>query len=345
MIDLRMAVGSHGVGNTPIAILRALVNAIPRTIFLKLEGCNRTGSIKDRTAMGLMLSLLRNGMLSSSSAIVESTSGNLGVALAALAGDRGLPFIAVIDPKISPVILRKLVACGARIEMVEAADDAGGYLLNRLARVNDLCAQDARLVWTNQYGNRGAVDIHCCTTGPELYAQIGAPIEALFVAVSTAGTLAGLGCFFRRVRPNTRIIAVDAVGSMALGGKPGPRNLTGIGSSRRSSFKLDGLFDELVSVSDDEAFSSCRGVNRATGINIGGSAGAVLAAAIGYLATYETVRQVVCISPDCGENYSETIYENAWLKAQGHSLQSHLLSVVEDMRLVGTGLDLYRALQ
>src|SRR5947209_3456946 len=127
-----------------------VIRGQPRRVHLKLEGCNPGGSVKDRTAVSLVQSLEQRG-LRPDSILVESTSGNLGVALAMVARARGNQFVAVVDPKTTHENLRKMRSFGAHIELVDKPDDNGGYLLSRLARVRELCASSDRCVWTDQY--------------------------------------------------------------------------------------------------------------------------------------------------------------------------------------------------
>jgi cysteine synthase A len=142
---------------------------------------------------------------------------------------------------------------------------------------------------------------------------MGRRVDAVFVAISTGGTLAGIGRYFRESSPDTRIIAVDARGSVALGGCPGVRKLTGMGSSRRSEFLAPGLYDELIYVGDHEAFAFCRAVDAATGIKVGGSSGACLAACARFLQSHGKAERAVCICADRGEYYASSIFSNAWL--------------------------------
>jgi N-(2-amino-2-carboxyethyl)-L-glutamate synthase len=138
---------------TPIVPARIDVGGEPRFVYLKLEAFGPWGSIKDRTARSLVTSLEAEGKLHPGSTIVESTSGNLGVALASLARTRGYRFVAVVDPKVSTGCLRAMRALGARIELVDSADRDGGYLGARLARVRELCEASLALVWPDQYTN------------------------------------------------------------------------------------------------------------------------------------------------------------------------------------------------
>lgn len=165
-------------------------------------------------------------------------------------------------------------------------------------------------------------------------------MDAIFVAVSTGGTLAGIANYFRAIKPTTRIIAVDAAGSVALGDRPGPRLLTGIGAGRKSDFIGRGDYDEHFLVEDREAFSVCRSVNSSIGVSLGGSAGAVLAACLRYLSTHPEVATPVCLCADAGESYAQTIYDDAWLAAHGVQLQPQPLA---DLLEQSVQFELWRA--
>jgi len=305
------------IGHTPIVRVELQLPCGTRSVHLKLEGANPYGSLKDRTAASLVADLERRGFLERGSCIVESTSGNLGVSLAWIARARGYGFVAVVDPKTTPENVSRLRRLGARIERVEMPDDAGGYLLSRLARVRQLLASSDRFVWPDQYTNPANPRAHEDGTGPELLRQMRGELDAVFVPVSTGGTLTGIGRFLRRESPGTRIVAVDAAGSVALGGSPARRLLVGIGASRRSSFVTRDLYDEQLAVGDAEAFAFCRTLAEARGVIVGGSSGAVLAACARVLARRPELERVVCLCADRGDSYASTIFDDRWLKRHG----------------------------
>jgi N-(2-amino-2-carboxyethyl)-L-glutamate synthase len=312
----------RGIGNTPIVCVTLTVRGRERLVRLKLEGANPFGSVKDRTAACLVDDFERRGVLGPGSILAESTSGNLGVALAAIARTRGYRFLAVVDPKATAEILARLRALGARIELVETPDEAGGYLRSRLRRVRELCASSEAIVWPDQYTNPANPRAHEQGTGPELLEQLCGDLDAVLVPVSTGGTLAGIGRFLRRESPATRIVAVDARGSVALGGLAGPRLLTGIGAGRRSSFLSPDLYDQRILVGDAEAFACCRALALSTGIRVGGSSGAALAACARLLAAEPELERIACLCPDSGLTYASTIYDDAWLERNGHPLHT-----------------------
>ena len=235
---------------TPLVEVELVLAARPRRVRLKLEAANRWGSSKDRTAFALLEALESSGELAAGATIVESSSGNLGVALAALARQRGYGFVAVVDPRVASANLRELQELGARIELADEPDEQGGYLLARLRRVQDLVRNEG-YAWTNQYGNPANPDIHYTETAPELWRQTADGCDAVFVAVSTGGTLAGVARYLRETAPRVQVVAVDMVGSSALGYPSGPRLLTGIGSARRSEFLTPSDYDAAMLVTTD----------------------------------------------------------------------------------------------
>jgi N-(2-amino-2-carboxyethyl)-L-glutamate synthase len=301
---------------TPLVPVRLAVAGALRTIHLKLEGANPGGSLKDRTAAALVEDLEERGAIGPGSVIVESTSGNLGVALARLARTRGYGFVAVVDPKTTPENVERMRRFGARVERVDEPDGAGGYVLSRIERVRALCAED-RFAWPNQYENPANPRAHDAGTAAEILDQMDGRVDALLAAVSTGGSLAGMARRFRRESPATRIVAVDAAGSVALGGRPGPRLLTGIGASRPSAFLTGELYDELLRVADAEAFACCHALRDGAGLSVGGSSGAVLAAAGRWLAANPEAERVVAVCADRGERYARSIFDPRWLERNG----------------------------
>ena len=289
-----------------------------------MEVFNPAGSSKDRTARSLIEDAEAKGQISASTIILESTSGNLGIALSRVCKERGYPFVAVIDPNTTPESIGMMREMGAQIEMVNERSNSGGYLIGRLERVQQLCETSSRYLWLNQYANPANPYIHYATTAPEIYSQMNREVDAIFVAVSTGGTLAGIAKYFREVSPATKIVAVDAVGSVIFGGPPGPRRLTGIGSARSSDFLQKSHYDFVYSVTDEDAFMFCRTLFDRTRIKIGGSSGAVLIACTDFIFSRSEIENVVCLCADGGQNYDSTIFNESWLKEEGIVLPKSL---------------------
>src|SRR6266849_2753130 len=305
--------GNH----TPLYSVALLIAGLWRRVQLKLEGYNPSGSSKDRTAHGLIRDLQTRGLLQESSIVIESTSGNLGVSLANVCSELGCPVTAVIDPKTTSEICGRLLALGARLEMVDEQEDKGGYLLSRLKRVHDLCTESPDYLWTDQYSNPANPDAHYRSTAPEIFSQMNGQVDAIFVAVSTGGTFAGIERYFGEVSPATSVVAVDAVGSVVFGGVPGTRKLTGIGSSRLSSFiHLDRGHHHRM-VADRDAFAVCRLLDRDVHLRLGGSSGAVIFACAQALAENREIKDAVCVCADGGKNYESTIFSDDWMVSSG----------------------------
>lgn len=301
-------------GNTPIQTIELVIGGIARKIYLKLEGENPTGSMKDRTGYALIQDLLDRDLLKDDSIVLESTSGNLGVALAFFCKMNRRKFMAVVDPKTTQENILKMKALDAQIEMVDLPDSSGGYLLSRLSRVQELCRMSSTYIWTNQYENPANPRIHYTQTGPEIYRQMDGRVDAVLIPVSTGGTLAGIGRFFRETSPSTHIVGIDVYGSVVFDCPPMARKLTGIGSSRKSRFITKDLYDMNLLVKDEDAFLFCRAIKGKTGISVGGSSGAVLAACTRYFLLHPDRIRVVCVCADSGENYESSIFNDKWIQ-------------------------------
>ncbi|MDX6720813.1 MAG: N-(2-amino-2-carboxyethyl)-L-glutamate synthase [Solirubrobacteraceae bacterium] len=299
------------IGRTAMVGISLRVEKRWRWVGLKLESHNPAGSIKDRTAYALVRSLESRGEIRPGDRLVESTSGNLGVALALISKERGYSFTAVVDPKVDPSVLDRVRDLGAEVVSVDEPDGTGGYLLTRLRVVREMVRQNHD-VWPNQYGNPANPTVHYQQTGPELRRQ-QPEVDAVFVATSTGGTLAGIGRYFKAVRPQVHVVGVDVPGSRVFANDPAPRVLNGIGSSCQSQFLRPGDYDDVVIVSDRDAVAACHVVHESLGIGLGGSSGAALAASARYLADHPYLRRAVCICPDGRSNYLNSIYSGTWL--------------------------------
>ena len=305
-----------GGQETPIVDIALKIGTRWRKVGLKLESHNPSGSIKYRTACGLITALEASDQLAPGTHIVESTSGNLGVALAFLSQVRGYRFTAITDPKADPVMLEHIQSMGAAVISVREPDAAGGYLLSRLAMIRRLLAEDRALIWPNQYENPANPEIHYHATAPEICRQWPG-MDACFIAASTGGTLAGIGRYLRSVSSAAKVVGVDIRGSRVFGQPGGKRLITGIGSSRPSLFLRPGDYDDVVIVDDREAVTACHYLQDNLGIGLGGSAGAVVVACARYLETHPGIAEPVCVCPDGRANYLNTLYDHAWLAEHG----------------------------
>jgi N-(2-amino-2-carboxyethyl)-L-glutamate synthase len=301
------------IGNTPIVELSLLVGGAGRLLRLKLESYNPCGSLKDRIAAALIDQVVDE--VDSAVGIIESTSGNLGVAMAAECRRRGIAFNAVVDPRASVLLIDRMRGLGAQVTIVDEPDSSGGYLLNRIRYVHGQLAARPGLIWTNQYNSEANPGAHFATTAPELHRQVPGPATIL-VPVSTGGTLAGLTRYARTAGVPWRLIGVDVAGSAALGRPPGQRLLSGIGASCPSSF-LDPDGAEAVHVTAAEAITACLWLSGRAGLDVGGSSGATVAAALRMFGDDPEAGELVCLCPDGADRYLTTIYEASWRAAHG----------------------------
>lgn len=294
---------------TPVVSVRLQVDGMQRTLWLKLEAYNPYGSIKGRTALALWEDVAPR--VDADVGVIESTSGNLGLALAAIAAAHRVPFTAVVDPRVSRTLVRDMRALGARVVNVGRPDSAGGYLLNRLAYVRERLRREPRLVWTDQYTNAANPGAHARWTAPELHRQTAGARLSVLVAVSTGGTLAGFRDHLHATGADWDLVGVDVMGSAALGGAPGRRVLSGIGSSRVSSF-LPGGHEPTLYVTPQEAVNTCLWLRDSTGLAVGPSSGALVAAALRLFRADPGRTAAACVCPDGADRYSETVYSGAW---------------------------------
>lgn len=308
-------------GNTPLVDLGNLLPASSLRIVAKLEQFNPGGSAKDRTAKALIEQAVQNGLIPDSPDVhlVESSSGNLGVALARQAACRGWTFTCVVDPRANRTTLATMRTLGATIDIVAEPDaETGDWLVARRKRVAELVAADPRTINLDQYSSRAAFDAHDHGTMSEIVAQLGGAPAAVLVAMSTTGTIGGCLQHVRRIGASTQVIGVDAAGSVLFGGTRGPRMLPGYGAGAVPDLSSDVTPDRIIRVPDEQAVIGARALTRAESILPGASGGAVIAA-LGQIADQleqelGTGATVVVILHDSGPAYLETVYDDAWVE-------------------------------
>ena len=197
-------------------------------LFLKCEGFNFAGSIKLKAAMEMVEAAERRGILKPDSVLVESSSGNLGVALSMIAASKGYRFVCVTDRRCNLTTRLMMEALGARVHVIDEPDPVGGLVGARINYVRAMCAADDRCVWLNQYSNPNNWMAHFRRTAPAIARQFPG-LDVLFVGAGTTGTLMGCARYFREWHRPVRIVAVDTVGSVTFGTPPGPRMIPGLG--------------------------------------------------------------------------------------------------------------------
>ena len=284
-----------------------------RSLFLKCEGFNFAGSVKLKAAAEMVEAAGRDGTLTPGSILVESSSGNLGVALSIVAASKGYRFVCVTDSRCNLSTRLLMEALGSEVHVITEPDAAGGFLGARLDHVRALCASDDRYVWLNQYTNPGNWRAHYRTTAPAIAREFPR-LDVLFVGAGTTGTLMGCARWFRQWHRPVRIVAVDTVGSVTFGGAPGPRMIPGLGMTIRPPLLDVSYVDEVVRVQEADAIRACHRLAR-RGFLFGGSTGTVVSGAMSWLAEHDAAElTAVAIAPDLGERYLETIYQTNWVE-------------------------------
>lgn len=304
------------IGDTPLLEFDRVFTASPFRVLAKMESFNPGGSVKDRTALNMLLEKVHSGELDPKrSVVVESSSGNLGVGLAQVCRYFGLRFICVVDGRTTGRNIEVLRALHCEVEIVAEPDPATGeYLPARLARVHELLATVPHAYWPNQYANLRNPDAHQQTMR-EIDAALDGKVDYLFCAVGTFGTLRGCAEYVHEHGLGTTIVGVDAVGSVIFGGPPAPRLIPGHGASVRPELLDTALVDAVVHITDLESVAACRRIVAKEAVLVGGSSGAVMAALDKMTDTIEPGSNCVLIFPDGGDRYLDTIYSDAWVTA------------------------------
>jgi len=281
-------------------------------VFLKLEGFNVTGSIKIKTAIGLVEDLEQRGVARpSETVLVESSSGNLGLALSLVCAIKGYEFICVTDPNANRATKRGMELHGAKVIVVEDRDSAGGYLGSRLKKIDEILQSNPNAVWLNQYANIANKNVHAEQTANEIAREFD-KVDWIFVGTGTTGTLAGISERLRQVFPRIKVVAVEPVGSVTFGGVPGRRNIPGIGTSVRPKLADLAKPDRIVAVNEESTVEACLSFVRDHHLPLGGSSGTVLAAVRRLAPDFRRGDIIVAISADLGEKYLDTLYDPAW---------------------------------
>lgn len=301
------------VGATPLVRLRRLFPDPDVEVLAKLEMMNPGGSMKDRSARHMVAGGLADGSIRAGARLVESSSGNFGIAVAMAARLHGLEFTCVVDPRTASANLTILRRLGVDVRMVDDPDPGGGYVHARVARVREIVATTPGAVWINQYANDRNWLAHYHGAGAELAEALVVPPTHLVAAVSTTGSILGCARRLRERFPSLTTVAVDAVGSVIFDGPAGPRGIPGIGSSRVPELHSPGEIDEVVHVDDVAAALACRRLLATESIFAGGSTGSVVAAIEAMVPRLPRPCRIVALFPDRGDRYLDLVYDDDWL--------------------------------
>ena len=294
------------IGSTPLLKAKNFSeeNKLSATILTKLEYFNPAGSVKDRIAKAMIDQAENEGKLKAGSVIIEPTSGNTGIGLASVAAARGYRAILTMPETMSIERRNLLKAYGAEIVLTDGAKGMKGAI----AKAEELASITPNSYIPSQFTNQANPAIHEATTGPEIWNDTEGKVDVFIAGVGTGGTLTGVGRFLKKQNPNVKIIAVEPETSPVLSkGTAGPHKIQGIGAGFVPDTLDTNIYDEVIKISNEDAFKYGRQFSRAEGILIGISSGAALAAAVN-IAKRDIFKgkTIVVLLPDTGDRYLST---------------------------------------
>jgi cysteine synthase A len=293
------------IGNTPLVRLTRMAAGLPAEVVAKLEFFNPAHSVKDRIGVAMIEALERDGRLTTGeSTIVEPTSGNTGIALAMVAAAKGYRCVLTMPDSMSVERRRVLRLLGAELVLTPAADGMRGAV----ARAEALLSEIPGAVMPQQFSNPANPDVHEATTAHELWQDTDGSMAVFVAGVGTGGTVTGVGRYWKARKPELKIVAVEPADSPVIsGGTPGSHKIQGIGAGFIPENLDTALIDEVVTITNDEAFATARRMAREEGILAGISSGAACAAALRIAARPEHAGQlIVFIVPSTSERYLST---------------------------------------
>ena len=295
------------IGNTPLLELERYSKAAGvtgATILAKLEYLNPAGSVKDRVALAMIEDAEKKGVLKEGSTIIEPTSGNTGIGLAAIAAAKGYRAILTLPDTMSVERRNLLAAYGAELVLTEGAKGMKGAI----AKANELKNSIPGAVILGQFDNPANPEAHRKTTGPEIWEQTDGKVDIFVAGVGTGGTLTGVGEYLKSKNPDVKIVAVEPAASPVLStGTPGPHKIQGIGAGFVPSILNTSIYDEIITIENDDAFTEGKRFARSEAILVGISSGAALKAASILASRDENKgKNIVVLLPDSGDRYLST---------------------------------------
>jgi cysteine synthase A len=294
------------IGDTPLVRLNRVVPEGSAEVYVKLEFQNPGASVKDRIGNSMIEQAEKDGKLKPGDTIVEPTSGNTGIGLAMVAAAKGYKAILVMPETMSVERRSLLRAYGAQLELTPGSEGMKGAI----RRAEEIKAANPGYFMPQQFNNQANVKVHRETTGPEIVEAINSldgKLDGFVSGIGTGGTITGAGEVLRKSFPNIKIYAIEPSASPILsGGKPGPHKIQGLGAGFVPEILNTSIYDEVVTIENDEAFETSRRVAREEGILGGISSGAAIAAALKVAKQLGAGKRVVAILPDNGERYLST---------------------------------------
>lgn len=294
------------VGGTPVLRLRRLVPAGSADVFAKLEYLNPGGSVKDRAAIGIIRRAEQDGKLTPGGTIVEATAGNTGIGLALIGVNRGYKVRLFVPENFSQEKVTIMRALGAEVE--RTPDEEG--MQGAIRRAKELVAGDRTAFMAGQFENLANPDYHYETTAVELFEQMDGRVDAVVLGCGTCGTFTGIARYMKEHVPGVLAFAVETQGSILAGGQPGPHKVEGIGVSFIPKTFDRSVCDEVLMVTDDDAFGTVKQLAAQEGVLAGSSGGAVVFAALEIARRLGAGKRIATIIPDSAERYlSKKIFE------------------------------------
>jgi cysteine synthase len=294
------------VGETPMLQLKRLVPAGSADVFAKLEYLNPGGSVKDRAAIGIIRRAEQQGQLAPGGTIVEATAGNTGIGLALIGVNRGYKVKLFVPERFSEEKVKIMRALGADVTRTPDADGMQGAIRQAKA----LVASDPSAFMAGQFENPANPDYHYETTAPEIFEQMEGRIDAVVLGCGTSGTFTGVARYMKENLPHVKAFAVETQGSILGGGPPGPHKVEGIGASFIPKTFDRSVCDEVIMVTDENAFNTVKTLAAQEGVLAGSSGGAAVYAALQIARRLGKNKRVVTLIPDSAERYlSKKIFE------------------------------------
>jgi cysteine synthase len=294
------------VGETPLLRLKRFGSPTTADIYAKLEYLNPGGSVKDRAAMGMVERAERQGLLRPGGTIVEATAGNTGIGLALIGVNRGYKVVLFVPQRFSEEKVAIMRALGA--EVTRTPDEEG--IQGAIKRATELVAGEPRAFLASQFENPANPDYHYETTASEIFEQMDGRIDAVVIGAGTAGTFTGVARYLKERLPKVLAFAVEPEGSILGGGKPGTHKVEGIGASFIPKNFDRAVCDEVITVSDRDAFDTVRQLAAREGVLAGSSGGANVFASLQVARRLGSGQRVVTVIPDSAERYlSKKIFE------------------------------------
>ena len=292
------------IGNTPLVKLQRITGSTETNIFAKLESFNPSSSVKCRIGNAMLIAGEEKGLIQKDTVIIEPTSGNTGIALAMACAAKGYKLILTMPESMSIERRKILLAYGAELILTPAQNGMKGAI----AKAQELCDKIGNAYIPQQFQNDANPDIHKKTTALEIWNDTEGEIDILVAGVGTGGTITGVAQIIKEKKPSFKAIAVEPDDSPVLSdGKPGPHKIQGIGAGFIPDILDRGIIDEVIRISNDEAFTTAKNTARLEGILCGISSGAAIAAATQIAKRPENKgKNIVVILPDSGERYLST---------------------------------------